>query len=131
MSGIQRLEPCPDKSNCVCTTATDDRHAIRPIGLAKGKFESGADFDSEEVMSQIAFVVEQTGGSIVERTKSYLRAEYRSRLFRFVDDVEFVVEPASQTIHFRSASRTGVSDFGVNRKRMERFRKQFIASATS
>jgi uncharacterized protein (DUF1499 family) len=44
-------------------------------------------------------------------------------LLRFVDDVEFLFDDEAKTIHFRSASRTGRSDFGVNRRRMEDIRK--------
>ena len=40
----------------------------------------------------------------------------------FVDDVEILFDDASKIIHFRSASRVGYSDFGVNRRRMEEVR---------
>jgi uncharacterized protein (DUF1499 family) len=43
-------------------------------------------------------------------------------MLRFVDDVEFVFDDESKTIHFRSASRTGYGDLGVNRRRMEQVR---------
>ena len=59
---------------------------------------------------------------------NYLHAEARSFLFRFVDDVEFLVDPQQKLIHFRSASRVGYSDLGVNRARMEQFRKLFAAA---
>jgi uncharacterized protein (DUF1499 family) len=39
-----------------------------------------------------------------------------------VDDVEFVFDDESKTIHFRSASRIGYGDYGVNRDRMEAIR---------
>jgi uncharacterized protein (DUF1499 family) len=39
-----------------------------------------------------------------------------------VDDVEFVFDDEAKTIHFRSASRTGYGDLGVNRARMEQVR---------
>jgi uncharacterized protein (DUF1499 family) len=39
--------------------------------------------------------------------------------------VEFFVDARTNQIHFRSASRTGHSDPGVNRARMERIRKLF------
>jgi uncharacterized protein (DUF1499 family) len=42
---------------------------------------------------------------------------------RFIDDVEFVFDDETKTVHFRSASRTGYSDFGVNRRRMDDIRK--------
>jgi uncharacterized protein (DUF1499 family) len=56
---------------------------------------------------------------IVSRDTHYVHAEFRSRLFRFVDDVELVVDPVARVLHFRSASRVGHSDLGVNRRRME------------
>jgi uncharacterized protein (DUF1499 family) len=46
-------------------------------------------------------------------------AEFTSALFRFVDDVEFLLDDSTRTIHLRSASRIGNSDLGVNRKRVE------------
>ncbi|MBN2243722.1 MAG: DUF1499 domain-containing protein [Acidobacteria bacterium] len=54
--------------------------------------------------------------------------EYTSRLFRFVDDVEFYLDDERKVIDFRSASRTGYSDLGVNRKRMETIRKKYALS---
>jgi uncharacterized protein (DUF1499 family) len=39
--------------------------------------------------------------------------------------VEFFVGDASKTVQFRSASRVGHSDLGVNRKRMEEIRTLF------
>jgi uncharacterized protein (DUF1499 family) len=50
----------------------------------------------------------------------YLRAEATSLLFRFVDDVEIVVDTTAHVFRFRSASRLGEGDLGVNRKRMMR-----------
>lgn len=55
----------------------------------------------------------------------YLHAEYRSKLFRFVDDVEFLFPPESNLIHVRSASRVGYSDMGVSRKRVAGLRARF------
>ena len=44
---------------------------------------------------------------------------------RFDDDVEFVVDEQAGTIHFRSASRAGRGDLGVNRRRMEAIVAEF------
>ena len=60
---------------------------------------------------------------LVEENETYLHYEFTSLLLRFVDDVEFVFDDGTKTIHFRSASRTGYSDLGVNRRRMEEIRK--------
>ena len=59
---------------------------------------------------------------IVEQTGGYLHAEYRSRLFRFVDDLELQLRADQRIIAVRSASRLGYSDFGVNRRRVETLR---------
>jgi uncharacterized protein (DUF1499 family) len=65
---------------------------------------------------------------IVSSSEDYIHAEFRSKLFRFVDDVEFYFDAPRKLIDFRSASRVGHSDLGVNRKRMEEIREKFIAS---
>ncbi len=66
---------------------------------------------------------------LVGEDNGYLHFEFRSLLFRFVDDVEFLVDEPNAVIHFRSASRVGYSDFGVNRRRMEAVRKRFLEAA--
>jgi uncharacterized protein (DUF1499 family) len=63
---------------------------------------------------------------IVEEGPDSIHAEFRSRLLRFVDDVELVVDDQAKLIHFRSASRTGRYDWGVNRQRMEKLRRGFL-----
>ena len=70
-------------------------------------------------------VAEMPRSKIVTVEASYLHVEFRSAFFRFVDDVEFLIDTEDQVIHFRSASRVGYSDLGVNRRRMERIREAF------
>ena len=65
---------------------------------------------------------------IVREEPDYLKAECRSRLFRFVDDVELLLDDQAKQIHFRSASRLGYGDRGVNRKRMKEIRAAFQAA---
>ena len=64
--------------------------------------------------------------TIVTEQDTYLHIEARSLVFRFVDDVEFLIDPAHNLIQVRSAARTGYSDLGVNRRRVERIRRAFI-----
>jgi uncharacterized protein (DUF1499 family) len=63
--------------------------------------------------------------TVVTASPDYIRAEFRSPVFQFVDDAEFLLDDAVGLIHFRSAARTGYYDFNVNRKRMEEIRKRF------
>jgi len=65
--------------------------------------------------------------TLIEQRPDYLRAEFRSRWLGFVDDVEFLLDPAAGLIHVRSASRLGYSDLGVNRERIEHLRAALAA----
>jgi uncharacterized protein (DUF1499 family) len=71
-------------------------------------------------------VAAMPGARIQQLDDAYLHVEFRSRWMGFVDDVEFYVDAAAGVIHFRSASRLGYSDFGVNRDRMERIRAGYL-----
>jgi uncharacterized protein (DUF1499 family) len=114
-----RLAPCPDSANCVYTHAADDLHRMDPLPC-KGT--------PEEALARLrAVLASQPRVRIVTATDTYLHAEWTSPLFRFVDDVEFLIDLEQNVIHFRSASRVGRSDLGSNRRRMEAFRQAFLA----
>ena len=66
------------------------------------------------------------GCTITKDEPAHIHAEFRSAFFRFVDDVTFIFDDDARLIHFRSASRTGYYDFGVNRKRMEKISKMYL-----
>jgi uncharacterized protein (DUF1499 family) len=78
------------------------------------------------VQRALAGALTEIGGHIVVSEADYLRAEFSSRVFGFVDDVELAVNAASKTIDFRSASRTGYSDLGVNRRRMRKLWRRLV-----
>jgi uncharacterized protein (DUF1499 family) len=69
--------------------------------------------------------------TVVENTGNYLKVEVRSTIFSFVDDVEFEFDDGSKLIHFRSASRLGYYDFGVNRSRMETIIREFSGAGNT
>lgn len=114
------LPPCPDKPNCVSTQATD-AHAIAPIRYRSAQREA-----MQRLLAVLRALPRTT---IVEAGADAVRVEFRTRLFRFVDDALFVFDDQTRTIHFRSASRVGHSDLGVNRRRMEDIRSAFEAAA--
>lgn len=94
-------------------------HAIAPL-----KFSG----DGRAAFARLADVVRgMEGATVVEEKPDYLYAEYRTRLLRFVDDVEFFLDEPAGVIHMRSASRLGRKDFGVNRARLEAVRARFDA----
>jgi uncharacterized protein (DUF1499 family) len=114
VSPVRRLQTCPSSPNCVSTQAQDEGHAIEPFRYCKPRAEA------KEALKEVIRSLPRT--KLVEEDESYLHYEFTSLLLRFVDDVEFLFDDETKTIHFRSASRTGYGDMGVNRKRMEQVR---------
>lgn len=112
---MRQLAPCPSSPNCVSTKAQDEGHAIAPFRYQKTRPEA------KEAVKAIIRSLPRT--KLVEEDETYLHYEFTSLLLRFVDDVEFLFDDETKTIHFRSASRTGYGDLGVNRRRMEDIRK--------
>jgi uncharacterized protein (DUF1499 family) len=110
-----RLSDCPDSPNCVCSQATDESHTIEPI-----QYEDSPD---EAMAKLLSIIAARPRASVVTQEDRYLHVEINSQLFRFTDDVEFLIDEDAQQIHVRSASRVGHSDFGVNRKRIEAIRR--------
>ena len=117
-----RLAPPKRTPNNVSSQAdaADSEHYIAPIPF-KG--------DAIAAMAAVRKAVESMGGATVIRHEgNYLYAEYRTKLMRFVDDVEFVFDEKAGLIHVRSASRLGRRDFGVNRARVESIRRRVEGS---
>jgi uncharacterized protein (DUF1499 family) len=112
---MKSVRPCPSSPNCVSTQAEDQEHAIAPFRYQKSL---GA---AKEALKAAMSLLPRA--ALVEDDGSYLHYEFTSRLLRFIDDVEFVLDDEAKMIHFRSASRIGYSDFGVNRRRMEEIRR--------
>lgn len=73
----------------------------------------------EEVASLIKSIISNYPRTQFVKQKShYLHFTFKSKVFGFVDDVEFLILENEKMIHFKSASRTGYGDHGVNRDRM-------------
>ena len=107
-----RLAPCKRSPNCVSSQVDpDDReHYIAPIAF-------------RGTMPQLRAAVESMERArLIKEERNYLYAEYRTRLMRYVDDVELYYDEKQGLVHVRSASRLGRRDFGVNRKRVEALR---------
>ena len=116
------LAPCPDSPNCVSSQSSeaDTVHYIEPFGYST---------DRETAASILVNVLEQTPRiTVVSAETNYVLAEARTKIMRFVDDLEFYFDPAEPVIHLRSASRLGYGDLGENRKRIEMLRELFYSA---
>lgn len=118
-----RLSPCPGKPNCVSSSAKDEKHAIQPF-----TYDSAKDKALEALISVLS---KHERATIVVQRDDYLHIEFKSKLFGFVDDVEFYFPVDEHLIQVRSASRIGYSDLGVNRKRIEQLRIEFSEAMKS
>lgn len=110
------LLPCPDSSNCVSSLDTDKGAYIEPL-----VFEGSPD----AAWLAVKDAIQKHGGRIEKENNNYMWTTFRTRIFRFVDDVEVLKDSEMNKIYFRSASRVGRSDMGANRKRVERIRDSF------
>ncbi|MTJ10280.1 DUF1499 domain-containing protein [Anabaena sp. UHCC 0204] len=108
------LSPCPASPNCVVSQNADAQHAIEPITYHIDRDKA------REILLKVLTVVPRT--EVIEQTDNYIHALSKSRIFKFVDDVEFYFPSDESVIHIRSSSRVGESDLGVNRTRVEQIR---------
>ncbi len=121
------LNPCPSSPNCVSSAAIGSKHYIQPLRV------SGPPSDVKSVLLSVLKDLNATRVKTLE--DEYIRAEFSSNIFGFIDDTEFYFPTqavAKMLIQVRSAARFGYSDFGVNRKRIELIREKLrVISARS
>jgi len=112
-----RLKPCSDKGNCVNSQDKSGYAEMEPIPF-RG--------DLEETRARLVRVIKEMDRSqIIKHTTDYIYVEFRSLMWGFIDDVELYFDEANQVVHFRSSSRFGRSDMGVNRDRMKDLSERF------
>ncbi len=111
-----KLRPCPDRPHCVSSESDRSSSQVEPLTFRD---------PPERAWGDLKETIREMGGTIQEENNGYLWATFTSKIFRFVDDVEFRMVSTGGLIHVRSGSRKGYSDLGVNRKRVEKLRALF------
>ncbi len=111
-----KLRACPKSPNCVSSESDSASSRVEPLTFQGPPEKAWGDLEE---------TIQEMGGKIQEEHDGYLWATFTTRLFRFVDDVEFRMVSADGMIHVRSGSRVGYSDLGVNRRRVEKLRTLF------
>jgi uncharacterized protein (DUF1499 family) len=86
-----QLSPCPNKPNCVSSQSADPKHYVPPL-----TFGVPADTTRQALL---AVLPQMEGAKVVTQESFYIRAEFSSRRMRFVDDVEFLIDPLSNVVH--------------------------------
>jgi len=119
VSKAGRLKNPPSTPNCVSSQALpEDRvHYMEPWSY--DNFE----YAREKLIS----CIHDFGDTkIISSETNYIHAVFTTGWMRWKDDVEFYLDREEQLIHFRSASRIGYGDHGVNRKRMKRLKELYL-----
>lgn len=112
------LAPCANSPNCVSSADQRQKFTIAPLPYA-GDWEA-----ARQRLVEILNRVPRT--QVTVKKERYIHAECRSRIFGFVDDLSFYFDPQEPVIQVRSAARSGYSDLGVNRKRVEEIRQMWM-----
>lgn len=109
-----KLRPCPDTPNCVSSETAGEKF-IEPL-----KPSDSAELDA--LWDKSITALSNMGGKVEKQEDGFVWATFQSKLFKFTDDVEMRKDAETGVIQIRSSSRSGKSDLGVNRKRVEALR---------
>lgn len=106
-----KLAEVPTSPNGISTQTSIVDKKIEPL-LYKGTLE--------ESKKNIENIIEGfEGAKIITNEKNYIHVVFSTKLMKYKDDAEFYFNKNKKIIEFRSASRIGKSDLGMNRKRYE------------
>lgn len=107
-----QLKECPASPNCVATQ-TRQADKQRPALVFSGSVE--------QARIQLKTLIGSLPRThLVSEEPAYLHYTFTTRPLPFLDDVEFLFDAANGLIHYRSASRIGYTDLGVNSRRMQK-----------
>lgn len=106
-----KLTPLSDKPNNVSTQTDVADKKVQPL-----PFKDTA----ANTLFAIKRAVEAYGGADIKaETDTYLYVVFTTSMMKYHDDAEFWLDTDNKVVHFRSASRAGRSDLGLNRQRYE------------
>ncbi len=113
-----QLAPLSSKPNGVSTQASDADKQVEPWPFIG---------DQSNSMQAIMAAVQSYGEvEVVTQEADYLRVVFITPRMRFRDDAEFYLDADSELVHFRSASRAGHSDLGLNHERHQALTRLYL-----
>ncbi len=113
-----KLAEVPDSPNAVSTQTTVIEKQVLPLA-----FSGTLEVSKEKIKAAIEAY---GGGKIVKDEATYLYVVFTTGKMQYKDDAEFYFDEETQAIHFRSASRVGYSDMGLNKERYETLSKLYL-----
>ncbi len=113
-----KLREIPDKDNAVSTQTQIEGKQIMAMPL------------KADIMTSVKIMkeaLETYGGiDIIEEKSDYIYAVATTGTMKFHDDIEIYFDEAEGVIQYRSASRAGYSDMGLNRTRYEALKELYM-----
>jgi len=97
---------CSDKPNCISSLMPKNhQNYLAPINLPYNPLRNIGNHIPENC-------------TLVKQSSDHHYYACESKLFGFVDDMEFYYDSDEQVLHFISRSRVGYSDLGANKERI-------------
>jgi len=113
-----RLREIPNKDNAVSTQTMIEGKKISPLPLKEDLPTS--------VKAMKEALVAYGDIKIIEEKSDYLYAVATTGTMKFHDDLEIYFDEAAGVVQYRSASRAGYSDMGLNRTRYEALKELYL-----
>lgn len=109
-----QLAPMPDTPNAVSSQTDIEDKYVAPLAYKE---------NSQETMNAILSALTSMGNNEIQvQQNNYVHTVFTTGVLHFHDDVEILLDYQQKQINFRSQSRAGHSDLGVNRARYEQFK---------
>ena len=104
-----KLSPLKTSPNGVSSQTDQLEKQVDPLVL---------DIPTDDAKEIIKKACESYGKhKIIKESEDYLYVVFITGIMRYRDDAEFYFDAENKEIHYRSQSRIGYSDMGLNRKR--------------
>lgn len=113
-----RLKEIPDKDNAVSTDTVLVKKQIKPLPFKETTVKS-----QEAMLEALA---SYGGIEIVTEEAGYIYAVATTGKMKYHDDIEIYFDEEAKIIRYRSASRAGYSDMGLNRERYEKLTELYM-----
>ncbi len=112
-----KLAPMPTSPNAVSSQTADEEKRVAPFPF-KGDVQ-----ETKEAIKQALLAYENI--EIQTEDQNYIHAISTTKTMKYHDDLEFYFDEQAGLVHFRSASRVGYSDMGLNRERYSRLKSLY------
>ena len=106
------LAPLPSSPNAVSSQTDDPEKRVDPFPF-KGSLAETKDAIKQALSAYGDIEIKEEGPDYIHAVSTTARMKYN-------DDLEFYFDQENRLVHFRSASRVGYSDMGLNRERYEK-----------